>query len=203
MKKKTIIILAGILIVLILAIVGWLLYYFPYNVPIRGKRMYEIAHSNAKVDRYYFCDYGFFPYLLPDNAKSVKFYGFSGMMQARAFFTLSFKTDDEYFKNEVGRYEVYNVYLFNEDSEDRWCMIEEDYTGEVKTCEELKKTYSASGYGMEISVPDIPKKEYPDTCIYVLNRYCYIAYSSASGRIVYHLDTEYLNGYGHDFDSEE
>lgn len=111
-------------------------------------------------------------------------------MQARAFFTLSFKTDDEYFKNEVGRYEIYNVYLFNEESEDRWCMIEEEYTGEVKTCEELKKTYSASDYGMEISVPDIPPKEYPDTCIYVVDEKCYIAYSSASGRIVYHMDTE-------------
>ena len=202
MKKKTIIILAGILIVLILAIVGSIAYYFPYNVPIRGKRMYEIAHSTARFNRYYFCDYGFFPYQLPDNAKSVKFFGISGALQGRPFFTLSFKTDDEYFKKEVGRYGIYNIYLYNEENEN-WCTIEEEYEGEVKTCKELKETYSVSGFGKEISVPDIPKKEYPDTCIYVLDRHCYIAYSSASGRIVYHLDTEYSNSYGHDFNSEE
>ena len=190
MKKKTIIILAGILIVLILAFVGWLLYYFPYNVPIRGKSMYEIAHSNARFNRYYFCDYGFFPYQLPANAKSVKFYGFSGMMQARPFFTLSFITDEAYFKNEVARYDSSNVYLYSEKIENQWCVIEKDYTGEVKTCKELKETYSASDFGTEIRVPDIPPKEYPDTCIYVVDENCYIAYSSASGRIVYHMDTE-------------
>jgi len=189
-RKKTIITLTVILTVFILITVGSIAYYFPYNVPIRGKSMYEIAHSNARFNRYYFCDYGFFPYQLPANAKSVKFFGFSGMMQARAFFTLSFKTVYEYFKNEVGRYDSFNVYLYSEKIENQWCVIEKDYTGEVKTCKELKETYSASDFGTEIRVPDIPEKEYPDTCIYVVDENCYIAYSSASGRIVYHMDTE-------------
>ncbi len=189
-RKKTIITLTVILTVFILITVGTIAYYFPYNVPIRGKSMYEIAHSNARFNRYYFCDYGFFPYQLPANAKSVKFFGISGALQGRPFFTLSFITDEAYFKNEVARYESYNVYLYSEKIENQWCVIEKDYTGEVKTCKELKETYSASNFGTEIRVPDIPEKEYPDTCIYVVDENCYIAYSSASGRIVYHMDTE-------------
>ncbi len=189
-RKKTIITLIVILTVFILITVGCIAYYFPYNIPLRGKRMYEIAHSNARFNRYYFCDYGFFPYQLPANAKSVKFFGISGALQGRPFFTLSFITDEAYFKNEVARYESYNVYLYSEKTENQWCVIEKDYTGEVKTCKELKETYSASDFGTEIRVPDIPEKEYPDTCIYVVDENCYIAYSSASGRIVYHMDTE-------------
>jgi len=189
-RKKTIITLTVILTVFILITVGSIAYYFPYNVPIRGKSMYEIAHSNARFNRYYFCDYGFFPYQLPANAKSVKFFGISGALQGRPFFTLSFITDEAYFKNEVARYDSSNVYLYSEKIENQWCVIEKDYTGEVKTCKELKESYSASDFGTEIRVPDIPEKEYPDTCIYVVDENCYIAYSSASGRIVYHMDTE-------------
>lgn len=189
-RKKTIITLTVILTVFILITVGTIAYYFPYNVPIRGKSMYEIAHSNARFNRYYFCDYGFFPYQLPANAKSVKFFGISGALQGRPFFTLSFITDEAYFKNEVAHYDSSNVYLYSEKIENQWCVIEKDYTGEVKTCKELKETYSASDFGTEIRVPDIPEKEYPDTCIYVVDENCYIAYSSASGRIVYHMDTE-------------
>ena len=66
-RKKTIITLTVILTVFILITVGTIAYYFPYNVPIRGKSMYEIAHSNARFNRYYFCDYGFFQKFVSGN----------------------------------------------------------------------------------------------------------------------------------------
>ncbi|MBO4346499.1 MAG: hypothetical protein J5840_02535 [Lachnospiraceae bacterium] len=190
MKKKIIIILIVVLIIMILVPVGWIAYLFPYNIPLRGKGMYETARAKARYNRYYFIDYGFFPDRLPANAKSVKLFCFSGAMQARPFFTLSFITDEAYFKKEVERYESYDVYLCSNHTESKWCMIEEGYTGEVKSYKELKETYSASGREIYIKVPDIPEEELSETCLYVVDDNCYIAYSSAGGRIVYHLDAE-------------
>ena len=197
-KKKKIILIVVIAVLIILPIF-WTAYFFPYNVPIRGKNMYYIALSQNKGS-YYLNDYGFFPKMLPDDAGSVKMSAFSGYMQARPQISLSFITDEEYFKKEVERYsEYYNVYLFKENSEEEWLLVKDKYSGEYKSIEELKGEYSLSSNSTRMKIPYIPKKEWPDTYLFVLDEYCYIAYSYASGRIVYHLDEEYLNGYGDNY----
>ena len=193
-KKKKIILIVVIAVLIILPIF-WTAYFFPYNVPIRGKNMYYIALSRSKGS-YFLRDYNFFPKQLPSDAKSVKMFASSGYMQARPILSLSFITDEEYFKKEVGRYEYYNVYLYDENTEDKWCPVKDKYSGEVVSIEELKEQYSVSKYGVSINIPYIPKKEWSDTTLFVIDEYCYIAYSSTSGRIVYYLNHEYLNGYG-------
>lgn len=198
MEKKKVkiiipILIAIVILVLIIPQVLWIARYYPYNVPLIGKNAYD---KIQKTENYYISEYGFFPDKLPQDAKSVKMYAFTGFMQAKFFCKLSFLTDEEFFKKEVERFGRCNIYLYSGDDKYGWSKVETGYTGEVKDCEELKETYSASGRDAKINVPYIPRKEWSDTCIYVVDEYCYIAYSSASGRIVYYLSADYSNGYG-------
>ncbi len=189
--------------------IAWRLYNFPFNATIRNAKLYDkIRYCDVE----YINGYGFFPEALPDQAKDMKWFAFSGVMQAKAHFTLSFIINEDFFKKELQRWNCYNVYLYdkvadgpecvfgNEKDPHRWFLAEEHYTGEAGTSSDIIRDYDTR-YGkgtryINLDIPDIPQSEYPYTCIYVVDEHCYIAYSSKSGRIVYHMDTDFMNPFG-------
>lgn len=208
-NKKKIITVIIVMIVIGILYVAWVVYNFPFNTVIRDEKLYDkIRHSDVS----YINEYGFFPEKLPENAEDMKWFASGGAMQAKATFTLSFITDEEFFKEEVQRWQCYNVYLYDKvpdvpeavmgDNPYRWILAEEHYTGEVRTESEMIRNYKTQSEPvvyLKMDIPDITGSECLYTCIYVVDKYCYIAYSSKSGRIVYHMNTDLLNHFGDDY----
>ena len=196
-NKKWLIAIPIVLVVIIILIpVACIKTYYPYNYKFKGRSQYEKLQETEEFKNV-MNESGFFPEFIPVDAKKINFYAFSGVMQAKPTFTLSFVADEEFFKKEVSKYSCYNVYLYHGGEVSPWCLVEKHYTGEVKTCEELKAEYTPSDNDCEIVMPyNIPKSEYEDICVYVIDDFSFIAYSSKSHRIIYKIDTDYCNGFG-------
>ena len=189
-------ILAGLLVMYTIVL---RIYTYPDYLPIWGKVFYPSIHGKWEDS--------FLPEELPNGAKKMKWFSFPGLMQARSMYNLSFIADDDFFIAELEDQSHVDVYLWSNasswiENQGQWKKVSTDYTGKILGLKQLREKYNIDKdkkdwqVDLVMDLSGIKRDEYPDTCIYVVDEYHYMAYSEASKTIIYHGDFDSNNRFG-------